>query len=225
MPQDRASQTGIQIRSTPASKAPAQLARQPRSKTVRIQPAIKAVPSCAAFLFLHRWHTALMTDKDPVQPTDDDARALARSLLHDATFGALAVIDAATGAPSVTRIAIGTDPTGAPVTLISRLATHHAALTADNRCALLLGEPGPKGDPLTHPRMTLHCTAEFVASGTEAHTALRAHYLASHPKSKLYIDFPDFTFLRFTITGGLLNGGFGRAFRLAPADLVAALTG
>lgn len=166
-----------------------------------------------------------MTRKDPVQDPDTDARTLARGLLHDATFGALAVTDAATGAPSVTRVAIGTDPNDAPVTLISQLATHYAALQNDARCALLLGEPGTKGDPLTHPRMTLHCTASFVAKDSDAHTALRAHYRQSHPKSKLYIDFPDFSFVRFTITSGLLNGGFGRAFRLAPADLLDALKG
>ncbi len=165
-----------------------------------------------------------MTRKDPVQTPDTDARALARGLLNEATYGALAVIDANTGAPSVTRVAIGTDQNGSPVTLISQLATHFAALTADPRCALLLGEPGAKGDPLTHPRMTLHCCANFIGTETQTHSDLRAHYLLSHPKSKLYIDFPDFSFVRFSITSGLLNGGFGRAFRLSPADLVDALS-
>ncbi len=166
-----------------------------------------------------------MTAKDPIRPTDDGARALARDLLHAARFGALAVADPDTGAPSVTRVAIGTDLRGAPVTLISQLATHTAALHSDARCALLLGEPGAKGDPLTHPRMTLNCTAEMVPKDTEAHSNLRAHYLRTHPKSKLYIDFPDFCFVRFVVTGGLLNGGFGKAFRLSPTDLVSALYG
>ena len=49
--------------------------------------------------------------------------------------------------------------------------------------------------------------------------ALRAHYLATHPKAKLYIDFADFNFVGFEVEAGHLNGGFGKAFRLTPADL------
>ena len=157
-----------------------------------------------------------MTKKDPVQPLDSEAREMADRLLREATFGALAVIDPETGAPSVTRVALGTDHNGDPVSLISRLATHFAAIEADDRCALLIGEPGDKGDPLAHPRMTLYCTATFVHKEDPEHSALRDHYLSTHPKSKLYIDFPDFSFVRFTINGGLLNGGFGKAFRLDP---------
>ncbi|KPA22434.1 hypothetical protein shim_07150 [Shimia sp. SK013] len=165
-----------------------------------------------------------MTQKDPIRPTDDDARNLARGLLRDATYGALAVLDPQTGAPSVTRVAIGTTPRGMPVSLISRLATHFAALEADHRCSLLIGEPGPKGDPLTHPRMTLTCDATFLHKGAPGHDDLRTHYLASHPKSKLYNDFADFSFVSFAITGGLLNGGFGKAFRITSQDLAATLS-
>ncbi len=160
-----------------------------------------------------------MVAKDPIRATDDTARAIAQDILFDATFGALAVLDPQSGAPSVTRVAVGTDELGKPVTLISELATHFAALKTDPRCALLLGEPGPKGDPLTHPRMTLNCNASFVPKGTKEHDALREHYLSSHPKAKLYIDFPDFAFVRFEVTGGLLNAGFEKAFRVSEADV------
>ncbi|MCP9480338.1 pyridoxamine 5'-phosphate oxidase family protein [Shimia sp. CNT1-13L.2] len=157
--------------------------------------------------------------KDPFQPLDDDARALARQLISGATYGALAVLDPASGAPSVTRIAIGTDLDGTPVTLISSLSSHTAALRADPRCSLLLGEPGPKGDPLTHPRLTLECTATFLPRDTSHHPVLRDHYLQTHPKAKLYIDFADFTFVRFTLTRALLNAGFGKAFKFDEGDL------
>lgn len=157
--------------------------------------------------------------KDPFQPLDDDARAQARNLIDTATYGALAVLSPDTGAPSVTRVAIGTDTDGTPVTLISTLASHTAALRADPRASLLLGEPGPKGDPLTHPRLTLDVTARFIARDTPEHDALRAHYLASHPKATLYVDFPDFAFVRFTVEKALLNGGFGKAFKLGASDL------
>ena len=154
-----------------------------------------------------------MTQKDPFQPLDDNARALARRLIDQARFGALAVISPDTGAPSVTRIAVATDPDGAPLTLISTLASHTGALQADPRCSLLLGEPGPRGDPLTHPRLTLDCTAHITDKAP-----LRDHYLAQHPKAKLYIDSSDFLMVRLDIQSALLNGGFGKAFRMTATD-------
>jgi len=50
--------------------------------------------------------------------------------------------------------------------------------------------------------------------------ALKAHYLAHYPKAQLYYDFGDFRLVRFDPTGGLLNGGFGKAYRLDPSDIV-----
>ena len=81
----------------------------------------------------------------------------------------------------MTRIAVGTTPGGAPVTLISDLSSHTTALRANPRCSLLLGEPGPKGDPLTHPRITLDCDAAFLLKGEEGYDSLRDHYLTTHP--------------------------------------------
>lgn len=139
--------------------------------------------------------------------------------MDNARFAALAVIPPDSGAPYVARIAMGTDPLGLPVSLVSDLAAHTRALRAEPACSLLVGEPGDKGDPLTHPRLTLEARAAFVGREDPGHAALRAHYLASHPKAKLYVDFADFSFLRFEMRAGFLNGGFGQAFRLSPADL------
>lgn len=163
----------------------------------------------------------MTTGPDPeppatLRPTDAAARALARDLITRARFAALGVIDPATGFPMVTRVAIGCDAAGAPVTFISTLSAHTRALQADPRASLLLGEPGPKGDPLTHPRLTLLATACRI-DGRDA--GLTARWLRDHPKSRLYIDFGDFSFWRFTPQAGHLNGGFGRAFVLTPADL------
>ena len=161
-----------------------------------------------------------MPDKiDPIRPTDDAARALARTLISEARFGALGVLDPETGGPVVTRVAIGTAPDGQPLTLISELSQHTRALRQDPRASVLLGEPGIKGDPLTHPRLTLNCTASFVRHGTAEYAVLRAHYLKTHPKAQLYIDFTDFHFAQFTVTSAALNGGFGKAFTLTPSDL------
>jgi hypothetical protein len=155
-----------------------------------------------------------------IRPTDDDARALAQSLLMQATYAAFAVIDPVTQTPMVTRIALATGPDGAPVTLISDLSQHTRALQENPACSLLLGEPGDKGDPLTHPRLTLQCRGAFVAHNTPAHSALRTRYLDQRPKARLYIDFTDFRFVTFDIVEGFLNGGFGKAYTLAKADII-----
>lgn len=154
---------------------------------------------------------------DPVQPADDAARQLARALMA-ANHAALATLDPS-GAPSISRIAFGLDPDGQPMTLISSLAPHFAALKADPRCSLMLGEVGAKGDPLTHPRLMIRANARFVAPDAPDRPALRAHWLKGHPKAALYIDFTDFAFVRLIPESALLNGGFGRAFRLSPEDL------
>lgn len=154
-----------------------------------------------------------------IRPTDSEARTLARNLLAQARHGVLAVTAPDTGTPYAARIAIGQSPEGQPLTLISELAHHTRALHADPTCALLVGEPGPKGDPLTHPRLTLLARAEFVARDSDLHAHLARHYLTTHPKSQLYIGFADFSFALFHPTGAHLNGGFGKAFRLTTADL------
>ncbi len=159
------------------------------------------------------------TEKPPLlRPVDDEMRAMARGLLARARFGALAVLVGEPPRPFVSRIALGSDRAG-PLSLVSELAQHTGALRARPECALLVGEPGEKGDPLTHPRLSLQCMAEFVARDAPDFAPLRAAWLESHPKSKLYIDFADFSFVRFRVEAAFLNGGFGLASALTPADL------
>ena len=160
-----------------------------------------------------------MDKPSPIRPTDDEARALGRGLIDSARFAALGVTSPDTGAPVVTRVAFATDDGGVPITLISTLSAHTTALKAAPECSLLVGEPGDRGDPLTHPRLTLQAKADFVDRATDDHKDLRARYLDQHPKAKLYIDFGDFGFVRFRVTSAALNGGFGKAFVLTPADL------
>ncbi len=155
---------------------------------------------------------------DPITPADDDAKALARHLMR-LKHGALAWTDPQTGTPGISRIALGLGPDQGLMTFVSSLAAHTPALMATPDCALMLGDPGEKGDPLTHPRLMLRARASFVLPDAPDRPALSAHWLAHHPKAKLYIDFADFAFVRFTVTEALLNAGFARAFRLLPADL------
>lgn len=160
-----------------------------------------------------------MSDKSPIRPTDDEARALARRLIDQSRFGALGVIDPDSGAPAVTRVAVGTDTDGRPVSLVSDLSSHTRALKANPACSLLVGEPEEKGDPLTHPRLTLQARARFLRKGEAGYDALRERWLDGHRKSTLYIDFLDFSFVILDVDGAHLNGGFGKAFVLTPADL------
>ena len=155
---------------------------------------------------------------DPVAAADDEARRIARGLMGR-SHAALAYSDAESGLPAISRIAFGLAPDTGAATLISALAPHFAGLSARPDCAILLGEPGEKGDPLTHPRLMLQASAAFVAPDDPGRADLRAHWLRTHPKSALYIDFADFAFVRFTVRSALLNAGFARAYRLAAKDL------
>ena len=156
-----------------------------------------------------------MPDRDDALiPPTDAIRAEARRLVRTARHAALATT--MEGWPMATRVALATEIDGAPVFLTSDLSTHTAALTADRRCSLLIGEPG-KGDPLAHPRVTLFGEARRLPR--EADGAARRRFLARHPKAALYADFGDFAFWRMELVGADFNGGFGRASRLAAEDL------
>lgn len=130
------------------------------------------------------------------------------------------MIEPGTGAPFVSRVAFGLGPRGECLTLVSDLAIHARSLRIDPRASLLLGEPGPRGDPLIHPRLTLRATARFVAPDEPERAGFRAAWLRDHPKAALYADFADFHFVRFEIAGGFLNGGFGKAYAFSPNDLM-----
>jgi heme oxygenase (biliverdin-IX-beta and delta-forming) len=154
----------------------------------------------------------------PIRPTDHEARQIAQGLIRHARFGSLAVLDPDNGLPHVTRVAVGTNPNGIPLTLISDLSFHTKALRQNSTCSLLLGEPETKGDPLIHPRITLQCSTVFLLRDTLDHAKARTRYLAHQPKAKLYIDFADFNFVLFTIQSASLNGGFGKAYELTAKD-------
>lgn len=154
-----------------------------------------------------------------IRDTDSEAIEQAKTLVRTARYGALAALEPASGAPLASRVAVATDLDGMPLILVSALSEHTAALLADPRSSLLLGEPG-KGDPLAHPRISLRCRAERLERGTPGHAQAERRYLNRHPKAKLYVGFPDFSFFRLEIKSASLNGGFGKAYRMSRADLV-----
>lgn len=157
--------------------------------------------------------------KDVIRGTDADAILLAKTLLRSARFGALAVLDPATGAPLASRVGVATDADGTPIILVSGLSAHTPAILADPRCSLLLGEPG-KGDALAHPRITLVCRAVRLTAETPDHEQARRRYLYRNPKAKLYAGLGDFSFFRLEVERAGLNGGFGKAYLLTRDDLL-----
>ncbi|MEL6640783.1 MAG: pyridoxamine 5'-phosphate oxidase family protein [Pseudomonadota bacterium] len=118
-----------------------------------------------------------------------------------------------TGQPYVSRVATVAQQANM-LMLISTLSIHTKALKTNPNCALLVGEPGDKGDPLTHPRLTLSGRATLTDKAAQ-----RDAWLAAIPRAKLYFDFADFQMYRLTPTAIDFNGGFGQAFRLTPADV------
>lgn len=153
-----------------------------------------------------------------LRPVDDDARALARTLVRATPTAALSTLDPADGAPMGSLVTVATDFDGAPIILVSNLSLHTQALRADPRCSLLLSRTGA-GDPLAHPRLTLVAHAEFLERDGEAGRIARRRFLARHAKAALYADFGDFNFVRLRPMRASLNGGFGRAYEMQAADV------
>jgi heme iron utilization protein len=135
--------------------------------------------------------------------------AEAKLLLRAVRWATLATLAPESGAPFASLVNVASAPDGSPILLLSQLAAHRRHIAADPRISLLLYLP-KKGDPLAHPRLTLVGRAIAVEAADER-ANLRARFLARHPKSALYADFPDFSFFRVALDGLHLNGGFGRA--------------
>lgn len=158
------------------------------------------------------------------QPADFTPIALAKSLLRSIRAGALGTLDRNTGHPVTTLTNVATDVDGAPIILVSALSSHTANLKADPRASILLAETG-KGDPLAHARLTVLGEMHRVAPDDALYPRVRARFLNRHPKSALYVDFPDFSFQRLTVVSAHLNGGFARAADLKGADILTDLAG
>ncbi len=161
-----------------------------------------------------------MSEKSsPLRETDEAAISLAKSLLRDASFAALAVNEPETGFPLASRVLVATDTDGTPVILISALSNHTRAILQDSKVSLLTGEPG-KGDPMAHPRMTTRCLAAVIERGGDDHQRVRTRFLDRHPKARTYIDFPDFNLFRLSPVSANLNGGFGKAYAIEGKALI-----
>ena len=159
--------------------------------------------------------------KDVLQPVDAYVRRQAKALVRSARYAALGTLDPEPGAPSVSRVALATFPSGEPGFFISALAAHQRNLVADKRCSLLVGGVG-KGDPLAYARMTLIGTAVRLIDGPEMDN-FRFRYRSKNSKSKLYQDLPDFSYWKFLASRLSLNAGFGKAYAPEPSDLATSM--
>ena len=162
------------------------------------------------------------TARDPYRTFDDASLAELAALLAGARQAALATLDA--GAPYAAMTAFTAEPglRGFLVHL-SDLSAHKGHLRADPRASLLVCEPDDgQRDVLQHRRVALACRAEVLAKGGPDYLAGKAVYLARFPGHRVTFGLADFDLVRLVPTGGLLNAGFGRAYRVTPADLAAA---
>lgn len=145
----------------------------------------------------------------------------AMTLVRSARTGSLATLARNSGLPYVSLVTTATDPAGAPVLLVSRLALHTQNLEADPRVSLLFDASALSGgargedDPLALGRVTV---MGRLAPAEPAR--VRGRFLARHPNAAMYVDFPDFSFYRLDIDAAHFIGGFGRIVDLAGRDLI-----
>jgi putative heme iron utilization protein len=156
---------------------------------------------------------------DRIRPTDDQARQLAKTLIHGARAAALATLQPPEAHPFASLVTVAPDFSGAPIILISSLSGHAVNLEADVRCTLLCASSG-KGDPLQHPRISVVSRARRLDRKSEAGERAQRRFLAFNPKAELYVNFADFSFHVLDILRASLNGGFGKAYELRADDLL-----
>jgi putative heme iron utilization protein len=139
----------------------------------------------------------------------------ARRLLRAARVGTLATTR--DGQPIASLVTPAIAANGDILLLLSDLAEHTRHLRADPRCALMVTGAAETANPQTAPRVSVTGIAELSDDA-----ALKARHGAIHPYAALYAGFGDFHLWRIRPAGAMLVGGFARAFRIRPADIVPA---
>ena len=150
--------------------------------------------------------------------TDDMPRAV-RDLVRGLDRAALASLLPVEGGPwpYASLVLVAVDHDLSPILLLSDLAEHTKAISADGRVSLLFDGTQGLEQPLTGPRVTL--------VGRAARTddvRLGRRFLARHPDAAIYASFKDFQFYRVTVERAHLVGGFGKIRWLEAAELMAA---
>lgn len=146
-------------------------------------------------------------------PASESPAAVSRRLLRTGLKSALATLEE--GHPYASLVLVATEPDGAPVLLISRLAVHTRNVEKDPRVTLLFDGTGEEADPLSGPRVTLRGTLRK----TDKPWALR-RFLARHPSAEGYAGFADFATYAMDVTGAHFIGGFGRIVDIPRGDIL-----
>mgnify|MGYP003343331455 FL=1 len=140
----------------------------------------------------------------------DDPATAVHGLLRRLDRAALATVLPEAGGdgtawPYASLVLVALDHGLAPILLLSDLAEHSKAISADARVSLLFDGTAGLDAPLTGPRVTLVGRAA-PADDLEA----RRRFLARHPDAAMYAGFRDFRFYRVTPERAHLVGGFGK---------------
>ena len=154
--------------------------------------------------------------------TPDEKRRLA-ALLRTSRWAAFAT--ARDNEPLATWVAVvPEDDLGGFVLHLSRLALHTRYLETNPRASLTFTEPDRgTGDPQELGRVSLQGYVETIGRDNAGYAAAREHYLARFPAAAATFELADFALMRFVTASARYVPGFGRAHRLGPAELRAAL--
>jgi heme oxygenase (biliverdin-IX-beta and delta-forming) len=156
------------------------------------------------------------TKKSPENTGPGESTSMAaKSIVRRALKASLATLDRRSGFPYASLVTVATEPDGAPILLISKLALHTQNLEADSRASLLFDETGAAGDPLAGDRVTLIGRLTPASSDTA-----RRRFLARHPEAEMYAGFADFGFYALALESAHFIGGFGRIVDLPPTDML-----
>ncbi len=150
---------------------------------------------------------------EPANSMDPSPAWEARRLLRAVRAGTLAT--SAGGQPFASLVTPACAPDLSVLMLLSSLSEHTRHLRAEPRCAIMVMGTPTTANPQTAPRVTVTGLAE-----PEADPALKARWLAIHPYAAMYADFGDFALWRLRPVAAQLVGGFARAARVRPADLL-----
>lgn len=103
---------------------------------------------------------------------------------------------------------------------LSNLSAHKHHLRRDGRASLIVFEPDDgQRETLQHRRVALDCAAEFLVKDSDDCAAAKERYLAKFPGHKVMFGLPDFDLIRLMPRAGILNAGFGRAYRVTADDM------
>lgn len=168
-----------------------------------------------------------MAEKAPADMLQDcDAESLATlgRLIGDHRQAVLATLDTETGGPYTAMVAYAPEPGfGGLLLHLSDLSAHKRHLRADPRSSLMIFQPDDgRTEILQHPRVSLSGLAEILPQDGGDYDVARATYLARFPRHEMMFALQDFDLVRLIPRAGLLNAGFGRAFRVTPAELARA---